>query len=130
MWQEAANSLDLGVPRCWLVRAATGLLIFCPNPVGLWPSLAGLLSMKSYAPAFLYARILSRCLCVLFSRPYYPVAPSGCLYWMIGTVTWATTGTTFIVVALVAVPGYRGLLPPLIEARSETLPPPMLAWSM
>jgi potassium-dependent mechanosensitive channel len=102
------------------------LLIFCILlAYGL--ALAAAFKLKSYAACLSDARLPSVAL-VIFSRPY-SVALLVALLGMIGRLTWTTTGTTFIVVALWLFQALR-LLPPLIEPEVRPLlyaMPPFLA---
>jgi len=93
------------------------LLIFCILlAYGL--ALAAAFKLKSYAACLSDARLPSVAL-VIFSRPY-SVALLVALLGMIGRLTWTTTGTTFIVVALWLFQSLR-LLPPLIEHEVRPL---------
>jgi hypothetical protein len=75
-------------------------------------ALAAAFKLKSYTASVTDVRIPPVAL-VIFSRPY-SVALLVALLGMIGHLTWATTGMTFIVVALWLFQAIR-LLPPLIE---------------
>jgi len=117
MIMSISQSLDLESKSVGVFVRAHRLLIFSILlAYGL--ALATAFKLKSYAASFSDARIPPVAL-VIFSRPY-SVALLVALLGMIGHLTWATTGTTFIVVALWLFQAIR-LLPPLIEPEVRPL---------
>lgn len=117
MMRAIGQSLDLESKSVGDFARAHKLL-FSSIALAYCLALAAAFKLKSYAVSFSDARIPPVAL-VIFSRPY-SVALLVALLGMLGHLTWATTGTTFIVVALWLFQAIR-LLPPLIEPEVRPL---------